>query len=134
MIKAIESSLRQHTGDPEPSITILSGKWWSPLLSNFTLTLAGRPSVEHVQKYREAILKPFGPNIFDLIPAKGKTRVVFQGVLILKKANSDLPTSNELKLELAHNIPYKVCNIIEPPRWSNATHTTPNIKMGTFSI
>jgi hypothetical protein len=41
MIKAIESSLRQHMGEPEPPITILSGRWWSPLSSNFTLTIAG---------------------------------------------------------------------------------------------
>jgi hypothetical protein len=134
MIKAIESSLHQHTGEPKPPITILSGWWWSPLLSNFTLTLAGRPPVELVHKYREAILKPFGPNIFDLLPAEGEMCVVFQGIPIVCKSNGNLLTPTELTIELACNIPYKSCGIIEPPRWSNATHTTLDCSTGTFSI
>jgi hypothetical protein len=134
MIKAIELSLRQHTGKLDPPITILSRQWWSPLSSDFTLTIAGRLPVETVWKYREAILKPFSPNIFDLLPAEGETCVIFQGVPIICKANGNLPSPLELKLELACNIPYKSCGIIEPPRWSNATHNNPNTTTGTFSI
>jgi len=41
MVKAIEHSLQQALGEAAPPITILAGRWWSPLSSNFTLTLVG---------------------------------------------------------------------------------------------
>jgi hypothetical protein len=45
MVKAIESSLHQALGEAQPPITILAGRWWSPLSSNFMLTLAGNPGI-----------------------------------------------------------------------------------------
>jgi hypothetical protein len=48
MVKAIETCLRQAIGEASPPITILVGRWWSTLSSNFTLTLAGNPSVNLV--------------------------------------------------------------------------------------
>ena len=96
MIKAIEACLRQALGEATLPITILAGKWWSPLSSNFTLTLAGNPAVTMVRKYREAILKPFGPNIFNLVPNKGQTRIAFQGVPIYRHDDGSLPTTAEL--------------------------------------
>jgi hypothetical protein len=45
MIKAIEACLRQADGEATPPVTILTGKWWSPLSSNFTLMLAGNPAI-----------------------------------------------------------------------------------------
>jgi hypothetical protein len=59
-----------------------------------------------VLKYKEAILKPFGPNIFEISPDHGQTRLVFQGVPIYKKADGSLPTSDELCEELGRNLPY----------------------------
>jgi hypothetical protein len=80
MVQTIERSLRQALGEVMPPITILARWWWSPLSSNFTLTLTGNPGVTLVRKYQEAILCPFGENIFTLIP--GQTRIAFQNVPI----------------------------------------------------
>jgi hypothetical protein len=134
MIKAIEACLRQATGESEPPLTLLAGKWWSPLSSNFTITLTGNPTIETVQKYREAILKPFGKNIFNLVPNQGQTRLAFQGIPIHHKSDGSLPTSNELKVELGRNLQYRSCSIIEGPVWTKATNDDPTKTVGTFTI
>jgi hypothetical protein len=104
MVKAIESSLQQALGEAIPPITILAGRWWSPLSSNFTLTLAGNPGVTLVQKYQKAILRPFGENIFTLVPNEEQTRIAFQNVPIYRHANGELPSPTELKTELSKNL------------------------------
>ena len=73
MVKAMEACLRQAVGEASPPISILAGQWWSTLSSNFTITLAGCSNTNLVCKYHEAILKPFSPNIFNLVPNKGQT-------------------------------------------------------------
>jgi hypothetical protein len=134
MVKAIESSLRQALGEANPPITVLAGRWWSPLSSNFTLTLAGNPEVTLVWKYREAILRPFGENIFTLVPNEGQTRIAFQNVPIYRHANGDLPTSAELKTELGKNLQYRTCSVIEAPIWTKATIADPTKTIGAFTI
>jgi hypothetical protein len=106
LIQAIETHIRQQLGKVSPKLTILAGRWWSPLSSNFTLTFTGRPTTATVLKYREALLHPFGLNIFELMPNKGQMRLVFQGVPIHHKSDGTLPTSKELCGELGHNLPY----------------------------
>ena len=134
MIKAIEVCLHQATGESEPPLTLLAGKWWSPLSSNFTITLAGNLSIETVRKYREAILKPFGENIFNLVPNQGQTRLAFQNVPILRKSDGSLPSSNELKVELGRNLQYRSCAVIEGPIWTKATLEDPTKTVGAFTI
>jgi hypothetical protein len=34
-----------------PELTILAGRWWSPLSSNFTITFAGHLSIATILKY-----------------------------------------------------------------------------------
>jgi hypothetical protein len=106
MVRNIETGIRQTIGEVKPEITILARRWWSNLSSNFTLTLAGTPSLATILKYKDAILKPFGPNIFKISLDHGQTRLVFQGVPIYKKADGSLPTTDELCEELGHNLPY----------------------------
>jgi hypothetical protein len=134
MVKAIESSLRQVLGEAQPPITVLAGRWWSPLSSNFTLTLAGNPGVTLVRKYREAILRPFGENIFTLVPNEGQTCIAFQNVPIYRHANGDLPSSAELKTELGKNLQYRACSVIEAPIWTKATLADPTKTTGAFTI
>jgi hypothetical protein len=134
MVKAIKSSLRQALGEANPPITILAGQWWSPLSSNFTLTLTGNPGVTLVRKYWEAILRPFRENIFTLVPNEGQTRIAFQNVPIYRHANSELPTSAELKTELGKNLQYCTCSIIEAPIWTKATLADPTKTTGAFTI
>jgi hypothetical protein len=38
---------------------------------------AGRPSIATVLKYKEALLRPFGPNIFEITPEEGQQHLVF---------------------------------------------------------
>ena len=134
MVKAIESSLRQALGEAQPPITVLAGRWWSPLSSNFTLTLAGNPGVTLVRKYREAILRPFGENIFTLVPNEGQTRIAFQNVPIYRHTNGDLPSSTELKTELGKNLQHRACSVIEAPIWTKATLADPTKTTGAFTI
>jgi hypothetical protein len=115
-------------------ITILVGKWWSPLSSNFTLTLTGNPAIMKVRKYREAILKPFGPNIFNLVPSKGQTRIAFQGVPIYHHKDGTLPTTAELIKELGKNLPYKSCALVEGPVWTKAMVADTTKDVGAFTI
>jgi hypothetical protein len=104
MVKAIETCLRQAVSDTTLPITVLTRQWWSPLSSNFMLTLAGTPNVNLVRKYREAILKPFGENIFNLVPNEGQTRLTFQGIPIFRHEDGSLLTSQELKVKLGCNL------------------------------
>jgi hypothetical protein len=134
MIKAIEACLRQALGEATLPITILAGRWWSPLSSNFTLTLAANPAVTTVWKYRDAILKPFGPNIFNLVPNEGQTRIAFQGVPIYRHDNGSLPTTAELIKELGKNLPYKSCTLVEGPIWTKATLADATKDVGAFTI
>jgi hypothetical protein len=134
MIKAIKACLRQVVGETTPPITILMGKWWSPLSLNFTLTLAGNPAVITVRKYREAILKPFGLNIFNLIPNEGQTRIAFQGVPIYQHNVGSLPTSAELIKELGKNLLYKSCTLVEGPVWTKATLADETKEVSTFTV
>jgi hypothetical protein len=115
MIKAIEVCLCQAAREATPLITILAGKWWSPLSLNFTLTLAGNPTITTVRKYREAILKPFSLNIFNLVLNLHQMRIAFQGILIYRNNDGSLLTSAKLLKELGKNIPYKSCALVEGP-------------------
>jgi hypothetical protein len=45
MVKAMEVCLRQVVGGATPPISILAGRWWSPLSSNFTITLLNDPTL-----------------------------------------------------------------------------------------
>jgi hypothetical protein len=134
MIKAIEACLHQATGESEPPLTLLVGKWWSPLSSNFTITLTGNLSIKTVRKYREAILKPFGENIFNLVPNQGQTHLAFQNVPILQKSDGSLPSSNELKVELGQNLQYRSCTVIKGLIWTKATLEDPTKTVGAFTI
>jgi hypothetical protein len=134
MIKAIEACLRQAVGEVTPPVTILTGKWWSPLSSNFTLTLAGNPAITTVHKYREAILKPFGPNIFNLVPNEGQTRIAFQGVPIDRHDDKTLPMTAELIKELGKNLPYKLCALVKGLVWTKATVADITKEVGAFTI
>ena len=102
--------------------------------SNFTLTLVGNPAITMVRKYREAILKPFGLNIFNLMPNEGQMRIAFQGVLIYRHNNRSLPTSAELIKELRKNLLYKSCALVEGPVWTKATLADETKKVGTFTV
>jgi hypothetical protein len=134
MIKAIEACLRQAVREATLPITILAGKWWSPLSSNFTLTLAGNPTITMVRKYREAILKPFGLNIFNLMPNEGQTRIAFQGIPIYHHNNGSLPTSAELIKELGKNLLYKSCALMEGPVWTKATLADDTKEVSAFMV
>jgi hypothetical protein len=134
MVKAMEACLRQAVGEASPPISILAGQWWSPLSSNFTITLAGRPNTNLVRKYREAILKPFGPNIFNLIPNKGQTRLAFTNVPIYHHKDGSLPTSKELLMELGWNLPYHNCGIIEGSVWTKAMLEDSMKEKGAFTM
>ena len=87
-----------------------------------------------VRKYREAILKPFGPNIFNLIPNKGQIRIAFQGIPIYHYNNGSLPTTVELIKELRKNLPYKSCALVEGPVWTKATVANETKEVSTFMI
>jgi hypothetical protein len=106
MVKAMEVCLRQVVGEATPPISMLVGWWWSPLSSNFTITLTGQPNTNLVRKYCKAILKPFGPNIFNLVPNEGQTRLAFTGIPIYCHKDGLLPTSKELLTELGRNLLY----------------------------
>jgi hypothetical protein len=134
MVKAMEACLRQAVREASPPISILAGWWWSPLSSNFTITLAGCPNTNLVHKYREAILKPFGPNIFNLVPNEGQTRLAFTGVPIYCHKDSSLPTSKELLMELGRNLPYCDCGIIEGPVWTKAMLEDSKKEKGAFTM
>ena len=134
MVKAMEACLRQAVGEASPPISILAERWWSPLSSNFTITLAGQPNTNLVCKYCEAILKPFGPNIFNLVPNKGQTQLAFTNVPIYCHKDGSLPMSKELLTELGRNLPYCDCGIIEGPVWTKATLEDSSKEKGAFTM
>jgi hypothetical protein len=134
MVKAMEACLRQAVGEVSPPISILVGRWWSPLSSNFTITLAGRLNTNLVHKYREAILKPFGPNIFNLIPNEGQTRLTFTNVPIYHHKDGSLPMGKELLTKLGRNLPYRDCGIIKGPVWTKATLEDSTKEKGAFTM
>ena len=115
MVKAIEACLRQAVGEESSLISILVGWWWSLLSSNFTITLTGRSNTNLIQKYCKAILKPFGLNIFNLVPNEGQTQLAFMSILIYHHKDGSLLTSKELLTKLSQNIPYQDCSIIKGP-------------------
>jgi hypothetical protein len=96
--------------------------------------LAGRPNTNLVRKYREAILKPFGPNIFNLVPNEGQTRLAFTSVPIYRHKDGSLLTSKELLTELGRNLPYRNCGIIEGPVWTKATLEDSTKEKGAFTM
>jgi hypothetical protein len=134
LIKAIETCICQHLGEATPEITILAGRWWSPLSSNFTITFAGRPTIATILKYKEALLCPFGPNIFEITPEEGQSRLVFQGVPIIRNPDGSLPMSKQLCEKLGHNLPYRACTPIEGPVWTKATLANLLAKIGAFTF
>jgi hypothetical protein len=134
LIQAIQTRIRQQLGEASPEIIVLAGRWWSPLSSNFTLTFAGRPTVATVLKYKEAILRPFGPNIFELTPEEGQTRLVFQGVPLMRNADGELPPPEEVCRELGKNLPYRACTPIGGPEWCKATRENPSARIGAFTF
>ena len=134
LISAIETRVRQQLGETTPELTILAGRWWSLLSSNFTITFAGRPTIATVLKYKEAILRPFGPNIFELTPEEGQTRLVFQGVPIIRRPDGSLPPPKAVCEELGCNLPYRACTPIEGPVWCKATRANPLATIGTFTF
>ena len=87
-----------------------------------------------VLKYCEALLCPFGPNIFELTPNKGQTHLVFQGVPIRHNPDGSLPTSKQMCKELGRNLPYRVCTPIEGPVWMKATLADLLTKIGAFTF
>ena len=130
----MEACLRQAVGEASPPISILAEQWWSPLSSNFTITLAGHPNTNLVRKYREAILKPFSPNIFNLVPNEGQTQLTFTSIPIYRHKDGSLPTSKELLTELGRNLLYRDCGIIEGPVWTKAMLEDSTKEKGAFTM
>jgi hypothetical protein len=132
MVKAMEACLRQAVGEVSPPISILVGRWWSPLSSNFTITL--HPNTNLMCEYHKAILKPFGPNIFNLVPNEGQTRLAFTSIPIYCHKDGSLPTSKELLTELGRNLPYHDCGIIKGPVWTKAMLEDSTKEKGAFTM
>jgi hypothetical protein len=61
-------------------------------------------------------------------------RIAFQNVPIYHHANSELPTSAELKTELSKNLQYRACAVIEAPIWTKVTLTDASKSTGAFTI
>ena len=87
-----------------------------------------------VRKYREAILKPFGPNIFNLVLNKGQTRIAFQGVPIYRHNDRSLLMMAKLIKKLGKNLPYKSCTLVEGLVWTKAMVVDATKEVGTFTI
>jgi len=103
LVRHIQTSLRQHSAEAEPPLTLVAGRWSVGLTSNFVLTFAGRPRADLVKNYKNAILSKFPTGLFNLIRNDGLRKFIVNSVPCVRKQNGSLPTVEELFSEFQRN-------------------------------
>jgi hypothetical protein len=119
LVRHIQTSLRQHSAEAEPPLTLVAGRWSVGLMSNFVLTFAGKPRAELVENYKAAILSKFPGGLFNLIRNNGLQKFIVNGVPCIRKPNGRLPTSDELFTEFQRNNAHiRQWDLPEHPAWT----------------
>jgi hypothetical protein len=103
LIQHIQTSLRQHSAEAEPPLTLVAGRWSIRLTSNFVLTFTGKPRADLVENYKATILDKFPGGLFNLIRNDGLCKFIVNGVPCIRKPNGRLPTADELFTEFQRN-------------------------------
>ena len=120
IVRSLQTAIRQSFQGNKPSVTLLSGRWSSQLLSNFVLMFAGQPSNDAVFCLRSVLLSPFQPGA-SLVPQWGYTRVIVHSVPIVLDDKGSRPLSDDLVSELSLNEACKGLRVINPPKWLKTT-------------
>jgi hypothetical protein len=119
LVRHIQSSLRQHSAQAEPPLTLVAGRWSVGLTSNFVLTFAGKPRSDLVENYRGALLDKFPTGLFNLIRNDGLHKFIVNGVPCVRKPNGQLPTPDELFSEFQRNNSHiRQWDLPEHPTWT----------------
>jgi hypothetical protein len=118
LVRHIQTSLRQHSAEVKPLLTLVAGRWSIGLTSNFVLTFAGKPHSDLIKNYRGALLNKFPAGLFNLIQNDRLHKFIINGVPCVCKPNSCLPTANELFEEFQQNNAHiQQWDLPEHPTW-----------------
>jgi hypothetical protein len=119
LVRHIQSSLRQHSAEAEPPLTLVAGRWSVGLTSNFVLTFAGKPHSDLVENYKGALLDKFPAGLFNLIRNDGLRKFIVNGVPCVRKPNGRLPMALELFEEFQRNNAHiRQWDLPEHPTWT----------------
>jgi hypothetical protein len=119
LVRHIQTSLRQHSAEAEPPLTLVAGRWSVGLTSNFVLTFAGKPRAELVKNYKGALLSKFPGGLFNLIRNDGLRKFIVNGVPCIRKPNGRLPSADELFTEFQRNNAHiRQWDLPEHPAWT----------------
>jgi hypothetical protein len=135
LVRHIQTSLRQHSAQAEPPLTLVAGRWSVGLTSNFVLTFAGKPRTDLVENYRGALLDKFPTGLFNLIRNDGLHKFIVNGVPCVHKPDGRLPTSHELFEEFQRNNSHiRQWDLPEHPTWTRGALADTTKKETSFTF
>jgi hypothetical protein len=135
LVRHIQTSLRQHSAQPEPPLTVVAGRWSVGLTSNFVLTFAGKPRADLVENYKGALLDKFLGGLFNLIRNDGLQKFIINGVPCVRKPNGRLPTSDELFNEFQRNNTHiRQWDLPKHPAWTRGALMDTTKKETSFTF
>jgi hypothetical protein len=135
LVRHIQTSLRQHSAEPEPPLTVVAGRWSIGLTSNFVITFAGKPPAALVENYRGALLDKFPGGLFNLIRNDGLQKFIVNGVPCIRKPNGRLPMADELFNEFQRNNAHiRQWDLPEHPAWTRGALMDTTKKETSFTF
>ena len=134
-VRQLQQELRRAGALNEKSpLSLISGRWSAQNSPNFVLVFAGQPELDLIMKYRRVLVAPFGPGC-SIAPQRGYSRILLNGIPIIRNLDGSPPNQKQLFDELAINPVAKGLCIIAPPRWLRQTLPTDAVTASiTFAI